>query len=82
MDICLVEPSGKEETFQGSYVRVLTHTGDMGIFDNHSASMVVLKDGPIEIIKNDTTKEVRQLKNGLLVCDPTSVKVLADHIDT
>ena len=81
MNIKLVEPSGKEESFEGTYVHVLTHTGDMGIFDNHTASMLVLKDGPIEITTKENTKEIRQLKGGLLTCDPENVYVLADHVD-
>ena len=78
--LTIVEPSGKKEEFETDFIQCVTSTGDMGIEPNHTASLVILKDGDIQIRQG---KEMisRHITGGLLECDPKKAIILADHFN-
>lgn len=78
--LTLVEPSGKKEEFETDYIQCKTTTGDMGIEPNHTASLVILKDGEIKI-KQGKEFISRTVTRALLECDPQKAIVLADHFN-
>ena len=77
MKLILISPNGLSEEFEAQHIQVKTGIGDMGIEDNHTASMVVLKDGHINIKTANETLQ-RYIKGGVLQCTPTSALILAD----
>ena len=81
MKLILISPNGLSEEFEAQHIQVKTGIGDMGLEDNHTASMVVLKDGQIVIKTSDDTHQ-RYIKGGVLQCTPTSALILADSFAT
>ena len=77
MKLVLVSPNGLNEEFEADHIQVKTEIGDMGIEDNHTASMVVLKDGDI-LIKSSGKTQKRHINGGVLQCTPSSAIILAD----
>ena len=78
MKLSIVEPSGRSEEFETDFIECETLTGNMGIEDNHTASLVALKDGEIKIRQGKETI-TRNIQRGLLECDPNKVIILTDH---
>ena len=80
LQVKLITQNGSGIESQADYVKIPGKTGECGIIQNHSPSLIQLKPGHI-IIQNGKEKQVFFIESGLAHVLPDSVSILCSDYE-